>query len=142
MAIELRTFDDVLNARLLAATIPHINGDGAYAWPDVTYLPKKGVPYLEPAISALDRRPLGVGADCVEEWIGTYQISVFVPRDQGKRIGSEIASAVLAAFPRGTSLLTTQGIRVIVTRGTVPVPVPFNDWVNWPVQIDWFAHEP
>ncbi len=141
MNIDLRNFEDVLNGRLRASTISHIVA-AQIAWPTVTYLPKKGTPYLKPELAARDRRPIGFGADGVQEWTGTYQVGVFVARDSGTRLPNEIASSVLKAFPRGLSLQTAQGIWVIVTRGTVPVPVPFGDWVNTPVMIDWFAHEP
>ncbi len=88
------------------------------------------------------RQPLGFGEDAVQEWTGTYQIGIFLPRDTGRRLGDQIASQLLALFPRGLDLQTTQGIWLIVTRGTVPVPVPSNDWILLPVIIDWFAHEP
>ena len=141
MSIDLRGFEDVLNKTLLNATIPHITS-AQIAWPDVTFTPTKGVPFLKVEMSARVRRPLGLGADGVQEWTGSYQIGVYVQRDSGTRTSNEIASALLAAFPRGLALQTAQGIWVYVTEGSVPVPVPYGEWVMLPVQIDWFAHEP
>lgn len=140
MSIELRHFEDMLNRQLEAAPITGINGN--IAWPDKTYVPTKGVPYLKPELAARARTPVGFGADSVQQWTGAYQVGVFVPRDTGTRLQNELASQVLAAFPRGLTMQTPQGIWMTVTRGTVPVSVPFGDWLNVPVTIEWFATEP
>lgn len=141
--IELRHFDDLLNNRLQAqlSTIVGILPDDV-AWPEKTYTPVKGTPYLKPEIAARLRTPLGFGADSVQEWTGTYQIGVFVSRDQGTRLQNQIASQLLRAFPRGLAMQTPQGVWLTIMRGTAPVPVSFGDWSNLPLQLDWFAHEP
>lgn len=135
--ISLRGFQDVLNAQLMAAAIT-----AEIAWPNSVYVPKKGVSYIAPTCAGRGRSPLGFGADGVQQWNGTYQVSVFVPRDSGDREQSAIASKVLAAFPRGLTLLTTQAIRVIVSYSTAGIPVAFGDWSNLPVVVAWFATEP
>jgi hypothetical protein len=139
--IQLRYFDDALNGLLAAALIPGIPPE-QIAWPERTFVPTKGRPYLRPEMAARLRRPMGVGADTVQEWTGTYQVSVMVPRDTGTRLQNEIASALLHAYPRGHSVTTPQGILVIIVSTTVPAAVPYADWINLPVQIAWFAHEP
>ena len=105
-------------------------------------MPTKGRPYLLPRMAARSRRPMGVGADSVQEWTGIYQVGVIVPRDQGTRLENEIASSVLKAYRRGLTVETLQGIFVIVTASSAPPSQPFGDWVQLPVQINWFAHEP
>lgn len=145
MAIELRYFEDLLNAQLntavdaqLLAGITPVD----VAWPGKTFTPTKGKPYLKPELAARVRTPVGFGADSVQEWNGTYQVGIFIPRDTGTRLMNELASTVLRTFPRGLAMQTPDGVWMTVTRGTAPVPVPFNDWINLPVQIDWFATEP
>jgi hypothetical protein len=140
--LQLRYFDDALNGILASAAIPGINGNVQIAWPEKTFVPTKGQPYLRPEMSARVRTPMGVGADSVRQWTGTYQISVMVPRDTGTRLQNELASAVLMAYRRGLSVVTPQGIWLYITESTVPPAVPFGDWINLPVQIQWFAHEP
>lgn len=140
--IELRYFEDALIG-VLSAALP-IDGIASdqIAWPEKTFVPTKGVPYLKPEMSGRARRPVGVGADSVQLWTGFYQVGVFVPRDTGTRLQNAIASQVIKAFPRGLSRQTPQGVELIVTNSTAPSPVPFADWVNLPVQIEWFATEP
>lgn len=135
--ISLRGFQDVLNAQLTAAAIT-----SEIAWPNSVYVPKKGVSYIAPACTGRGRTPLGFGTDGVQMWQGTYQVSVFVPRDTGDREQNAIASKVLAAFSRGLTLQTAQGIRVIVSYSTAGIPVAFGDWSNLPVVVSWFATEP
>ena len=53
------------------------------------------------------------------------------------------AKAVLLHLKeRGLALQTPDGVWITVIRGTAPVAVPYGDWINLPVQIDWFATEP
>src|SRR4051794_12599222 len=139
--LELRHFDDALNGILANAVLPGINGT-QIAWPEKTFTPTKGKPYLKPEMAARLRQPMGVGADTVQQWTGTYQISVMVPRDTGTRLQNELASAVIRAFRPGLAVTTPQGVVLVITASTVPAPVPFADWMNLPVQIQWFAHEP
>jgi hypothetical protein len=139
--IDLRYFEDAWNAVLGAAPLTGITA-AQIAWPEKTFTPTKGVPFIRAEMTARNRRPMGFGADCVQEWTGIYQIAIFVPRDGGTRLQNEIASKVLTAFPRGLTAVTPQGIVMIVTRSTTPSAVPWNDWINLPVQIEWFAHEP
>lgn len=137
MSVTLRDFADALNAQLEAAAI-----STEIAWPNRTFSPVQGVPYLKPECAGQARSPVGCGADGVQQWDGIYQVGVFVPRDSGDRQQSDIASQVLAAFARGLTLLTTNGLRVIISYSTSPAPIAFGDWVNLPVQIHWFATEP
>lgn len=137
MSILLRDFEDALNNQLITANITK-----EIAWPNATYVPKKGVTYLSVECAGRSRTPLGFGADGVQQWAGVYQVGVFVPRDSGTREQSNIASKILAAFPRGLTLSTPQAINLIVTTSTAPAPVPSGDWSNLPIQISWFATEP
>lgn len=138
---QIRQFEDALNTTLATAPLGGISA-GQIAWPEKTYVPVKGLPYIKPELAARARRPVGFGADSVQQWDGTYQVGIFVPRDSGTRLQNIVASEILAAFPRGLALQTTEGLWMTVTRGTVPTPVPFGDWVNLPVLIDWFSFEP
>lgn len=137
MSILLRDFEDALNNQLISANITK-----EIAWPNATYVPKKGVTYLSVECAGRNRTPLGFGADCVQQWTGIFQVGVFVPRDSGTREQSNIASKILAAFPRGLNLPTPQGITLIVTASSAPAPVPSGDWSLLPTQISWFATEP
>lgn len=139
--IELRHFTDLLNGVLEQATVPGISA-GNIAWPRKTYVPKKGIPYLKPELAARARTPVGFGADSVQLWNGSYQIGVFTPRDLSSHLQDQIASAILRLYPRGLAMQTPQGVWMTVTRCTAPVSVPFGDWENLPVTIDWFATEP
>jgi hypothetical protein len=143
--MELRYFEDAFNGVLAAALLSGaITGieDRNVAWPEKTFSPQKGVPYLKPELAARARRPMGFGADAVQQWDGTFQIGVFVPRDSGTRLQNGIASQILRVFHRGLALRTPDGVWMTVSHGTAPVPVPFGDWVNLPLQIVWFATEP
>jgi hypothetical protein len=139
---QLRYFEDAFIGILQPALPIECITAANVAWPEKTFVPTKGVPFLKPEVSGRNRRPVGVGATGVQQWDGLYQIGVYVPRDSGTRLQNAIASALLGLFPRGLSMTTPQGIVMWVMASTAPVPVPFGDWVNLPVQIQWFATEP
>lgn len=134
---QLRDFDDALNARLRQAAITT-----EIAWPNVSYVPTKGRPYLWVQNSGRQRTPLGFGADGVQQWTGMWQISAMVGRDSGTTAQAELAQKVLAAFPRGLNLPLRNGSPLIISGATAPVPIAFNDWSNQPVIVSWFALEP
>ena len=134
---QLPEFQRVFNERLRTAAITQ-----EVAWPNIVYRPKKGVAYLKPESAGRMRSPLGFGADSVQQWQGVYQVGVFVPRDTGELEQERLASRVMAAFPRGMTLRTSQAIDVKISHSTAPAPVPFGDWSNLPVQVYWFAVEP
>jgi hypothetical protein len=137
MSILLRDFTDAMNAQLVAASITK-----EIAWPNTVYRPRPGVSYLSVESAGRARTPLGFGADSVQQWAGIFQVSCFVPRDSGDREQDGIASKVLAAFPRGLTLPTEQGINLIVSFSTAPSPVSYGDWSNLPVAVHWFATTP
>lgn len=139
MTVALRSIMDALNGQLQSAAIlpaPQI------AWPNRTFVPTKGVPYLAVQMAGLSRQSLGAGADGVQQWNGFYQVSVFVPRDTGTRAQDDMANKVLDAFPRGLNLPTTNASPIVVTTSTVDAPVAYNDWLNAPCRIAWFLTEP
>ena len=135
--IRFRDITDVLHAQLQSANIT-----AQIAWPNVTFVPTKGTPYLKPEISGRNRSPLGFGADAVQQWDGIYQVSIFVLRDTGERVQDGLAQKVIEAFPRGLNLTTSQGANLIVSHSTATAPVPFGDWANLPVAIHWFLTQP
>jgi len=135
--IRLRDFQDCFNGVLGAAQI-----SSEIAWPGEIYHPKKGVCYIKPENAGRSRSPLGAGADGVMQWNGIYQVGVYVPRDTGERKQEELATQVMAAYPRGLTMVTSQGLKVIVTHSTAPAPVPYGDWSLLPVAVHWFATEP
>jgi hypothetical protein len=139
MALQLRAFEDVLNARFTAAAIVP---PGQIAWANRTYVPTKGQPYCAVELAARARSPLGFGADGVQQWRGSLQVSVMFPRDTGTRDQAVMAQKVLDAFPRGLNLpLNGTGSPLIVEYSTAAPAVVFGDWSNLPVQISWFATE-
>lgn len=135
--LNLRDITDALNGVLQAAAIT-----SEIAWPNRVYTPKKGVSYLKPEFAGRARTPLGMGADAVQQWTGIFQIGVFVSRDTGEREQAELATKVMTAYPRGKTMVTPQGMRVIVSHTSAPAPVPFGDWSNLPLQVNWFATQP
>jgi hypothetical protein len=140
MPHALREFDDCLAAALLAAAIVP---PAQIAWQNRTFVPTKGSSYLSVSMAARAHQPLGFGIDSVAQWVGTYQVSVFVPRDAGTREQATLAQRILAAFPRGLNLpLASGGSNLIVSDSSAGAPFVFNDWSNLPVQVSWFALDP
>lgn len=137
--LQLRNFTDALNKQLAAASIMP---EAAIAWPNATFVPVKGKTYLKVEMAGRSRRPVGFGADGVQQWTGIYQVGVFVPRDTGDREQDAIATKVLGAFPRGLNLTSNSGPTVIIEFASPAAAVVFGDWSNLPVQIFWFATEP
>jgi Bacteriophage related domain of unknown function len=140
--LELRYFEDAFIAVLQAALPIEGIPDDQIAWPEKTFVPKKGNPFLKPEMAGRTRRPVGFGANSVKQWDGFYQIGVFVPRDTGTRLQNQVASQLLRIYPRGLGAQTPQGVQIHVTNSTAPTPVPWGDWINLPVQVEWFATEP
>jgi hypothetical protein len=139
MAIELRDIADLLNTQLLAAAIVPPE---QIAWMNSTFTPTKNVSYLDVAMAGRARTPIGFGADGFQQWQGIYQVSVFVPRDTGTSEQDNIAAKVLAAFPRGLTLISATGVRLIVEYSSPTAINPFGDWSSLPIEIHWFGSEP
>jgi len=135
----LTEIDDAFNNQLQAAAIVDAT---QIAWPNVVFVPTKGTPYLKPEKAGRARMPLGYGADAVQQWTGVWQVGVYVPRDSGEHEQARLAGAVMDAFPRGLTLTTPSGLRILVSHTSAPLPVPVGDWSSLPVQINWFATEP
>lgn len=133
----LRDIIDALNGQLQRAAISN-----PIAYPNNVFTPVKGTSYLQVQMAGRARTPLGFGADSVQQWTGTYQVSVFVPRDSGTREQDEIAQKVLNAFPRGLNLRTTNGGVVIVEYSSAASPDVFGDWSNLPTAVHWFVTDP
>lgn len=111
------------------------------AWPNVSFSSTTGVPYLAPKISALTQVNLGPGNHDVVQWKGTYQISCLQPANDGTANLLATVDAVRAIYKRGTTMVTTDGLSVIVELArTIPYQQD-GEWLHAPVLVDFFSFE-
>jgi hypothetical protein len=111
------------------------------AWENTVYNPVEGVAYLATRMSARVQTVRGTGANGTVEWSGTYQISVFGPIGEGMWNVATMADGLRLFFRRGTTLLTVDGLSVLLDTPTVPPAIEQPNWVMLPVLVNWFCYE-
>lgn len=136
--MSLASIGAALDARLL--TLPGID-TANINWEGVLYTPVAGTPYLAVQLIAISRRALGIGPGAVLEWDGTYQVSAFWPIGEGRAPAAAVVDSILALFPRGLSLTTTDGT-VIKFEASTPIPlITQAPWIQGIARMPFFAHE-
>lgn len=133
--MSLAAIRKALDDRLLAFQSTNV------AWEGNDYEPQQGTPYLASHMSGVQRTQDGAAAKAVVLWTGFYRVTVWQPSGEGMIAASEKADAIVAHFPRLSSLITSQGHAVWLLSVT-PLPAYQQPgWVAMPVIISWQSHE-
>lgn len=136
---------DAIDARLetMSGTFP-----GDIAIMNVTYLPIAGKPYVVATMAAYTRRAITLGRDksfapggYTAEHRGIYRVDCVVPQDAGRTIATRLQDEVLSLFPRGTTLISSDGDAVNFDAPT-PLPIATKEaWFWAPVNCPWWVFE-
>lgn len=111
------------------------------AWPNTNYTPDPLTAWLSTQMTAVTRASTGPGTNAVIQWDGRYQVNLFSPLSTGLLTVESRVDAILALFPRGTSLTTSDGH---VVRFETPTAMPTQvevQWVHGIAVLPWFSHE-
>lgn len=113
-----------------------------------TYAPKAGIPYVLGTMAAYTRRALTLGTDktilgggYLAEHRGIYRMEAVVPQDAGRPIATQFQTQLLRLFPRGTTLIGSDGAQV---NFDAPASLPIigeDSWYRAPVQCPWYYFE-
>lgn len=117
---------DALEGRV--ATLP----DEVARWN--AYEPEIGTPWLQASIPAIDRRPMGNGANSPFLWTGVLSLVVKQPVADGLAPANARAMAILEHFPRALTLVVGAA-RVIISEASPLAQMSTADWRSLPVQI-------
>jgi hypothetical protein len=134
-----RTCKAALDAHLLAFSA---KGMGDIAWEGVPYQPNEGRGYIAARMPAYARQPLGVGADCVVQESGTYQITVNRPTTEGDDFAGSLAERLVAWFARGTILVAGTGQSLVIENASEMPAQPTGNWLSVPVVVSWICSIP
>lgn len=111
------------------------------AWLNTAYVPEANTAYLATSLPAITRTPITIGAAGEVEWRGTYQVRCNWPAGTGVGDAAAQVDSILALFPRGLTLTTSDGLQLIFD---TPTPRPFaidGEWLYGVAQMPWFAYE-
>jgi len=115
-----------------------VNSDKiAVAYPNVSYKPVEGTPYLRPNLIPAPTDALTL--DGSSRYDGILQVDVFWPEGQGIIKPMEKASAIIAHFPKQVKLFH-EGVRVVVN-GPPYIARALQEpgWLQLPINIPYTA---
>ena len=122
----------------LATHLSGLSGVPAIAWENVAYTPIVGTPWIRPTVLMGQPRQAAIGDSGPNEQVGVYQIDLFYPPDQGVLPVNTMAGKIEQRFKRGTQL-TYNGIRLTISKAYISALSQESDWVQVPVNINFFA---
>jgi hypothetical protein len=113
-----------------------------------TYVPTAGIPYIVGTMAAYTRRALTLGTDkmilsggYLAEHQGLYRMEAVVPQDAGRPIATQFQTQLLRLFPRGMTLIGSDGAQV---NFDAPAALPIigqEGWYRAPIQCPWYYFE-
>lgn len=116
---------------------------------NVTYTPVEGIPYIIGTMAAYTRRAITLGVDktiladggYTAEHRGTFRVEIVIPQNAGRPLATQLQTKVLSLFPRGTTLIGSDGAQV---NFDAPTPLPIigqQAWYRAPVSFPWWYFE-
>jgi hypothetical protein len=134
-----------IDTQLATLSFPSAN----IAFLNVTYRPQANIPYVTSTMAAITRTAMTLGVDrtilpnggYMAEWKGIYAVTAVWPEDAGLDGCSQMVGNILSLFPRGTTLISSDGLHVVFD---APSPMPIrveSAWARGPVHCPWFCFE-
>jgi hypothetical protein len=147
--MSIESVYDAIDAQLMTFGIA---GGGAFPGAIIvmneTYEPVAGAPYIAATMAAYTRRALTLGTDraitgggYLAEHRGIYRVEAVIPQDAGRPLATTFQTQILRLFPRGTTLIGSDGAQV---NFDAPAPLPLigqSGWYRAPVQFPWYYFE-
>ncbi|MDE2096243.1 MAG: hypothetical protein KGL39_03290 [Patescibacteria group bacterium] len=142
--MSIATILSAIHTQLATVTFPAAQIDFSNA----TFVPVAGVPYLRGSMAAQKFTALTLGTDrtvgvgnggYMGRWDGLYHVDAVWPEDAGSDGCYSMQGQLLNLFPRGLTLITSDGVRVVFDAPTALPVRPDNAWVRGSCQFPWWA---
>lgn len=135
---------DAIDAKMLTFSLP----GATIGLLNVEVVPTAGVPYVVCSMPAYVRRSLTLGTDAsfvpsgyLAEHRGTFRVEVVIPQGMGRPLATNLQGQLLRLFPRGTTLIGSDGA---IVNFDAPTPLPLitqEAWLRAPVNCPWWSFE-
>lgn len=130
--MSIQNIESALTKKLESLALPT-------AWPNATFVPVNGTPYVEPSFLPGQNESIALGTDSPVRERGIYQISIFTPSGESIKEAGDIAEQILSAFQRATNL--TYGSQLVRITKSYRGPGGQTDdgWYMTPVTVEWMS---
>lgn len=153
MTFSVSAIYDAIDTQLELIKSAPFKFPGDVALMNITYVPTTGHPYVLATMSAYTRTPLTLGQDStirggyMAQHKGIYKVDCVVPQDAGRTIATRLQDQVLRLFPRGTTLIGSNGEQINFDAAT-PMPITgqgdvqaLDAWLWASVNCPWYSFE-
>jgi hypothetical protein len=113
----------------------------AIAWPNVSFTPAPGTPYIRAEFIPTARRPSVIGPNPEQRIQGLFSLTVFTPEFQGAAAGMGIVDRLLVRF-NGSSAIVAPTVTVRLEYSEARLPLHAPPFFAIPVEIGWYAYKP
>lgn len=128
-----QTIQNALDAHL------NTNAGISVAWDNEDFAPTTGTPYCIPALLPARTVQADLGSSGRNRHTGIYQVTLVYPKGES-RVGVHTkATALMAAFKRGTQL-TSGGVTVVLEPPFMGPAFHEGDWYRVPISVPYFAY--
>ena len=108
------------------------------AFENAKYTPVEGETWLRESYLPATSSTIGMEPGGSTDFVGIYQISIYIPLDDSKFGAHELVDAITAHFARGT-MLVFEGQAVVVEQVNVSQGLASGGWWLMPVSVNWRA---
>ena len=108
------------------------------AFENVPFTPVDSVTWLRESYLPANSATVGLEPGGSTDFVGVYQISIYVPLDDYKFGAHDLVDKITAHFARGT-MLVFEGQSVVVEQVNVAQGLASGGWWLMPVSVNWRA---
>jgi len=108
------------------------------AFENVPFTPVDSVTWLRESYLPANSATVGLEPGGSTDFVGVYQVSVYIPLDKSKFGAYKLVDAITAHFARGTGL-EFDGQAVIIEQVNVAQGLASGSWWLIPVSVNWRA---
>ena len=108
------------------------------AFENVEFTPVDGTTWLRESYLPANSATVGLGPGGSTDFVGVYQISIYIPLDDSKFEAHELVDSITTHFARGTGL-DFDGQGVIIEQVNIAQGLPSGAWWLLPVSVNWRA---
>lgn len=144
MSVGIATIVTAIHTQLATISFPQ----SQIVFGNATYAPTAGVPYMRGGMMSQKFTALTLGSDAsigpgnggyMGRWDGVYGVDCVWPEDAGTDGCYTMQGELLNLFPRGLTLITSDGLRVVFDAPTALPARTDNAWLRAPCQFPWWA---
>jgi len=108
------------------------------AFENVPFTPVDGTTWLRESYLPANSATVGLEPSGSTDFVGVYQISIYIPLDDSKFGAHQLIDDITAHFARGT-MLVFEGQAVVVEQVNVSQGLASGGWWLMPVSVNWRA---